>query len=106
MNYKHHPGEEYNKWLTYGIKNEYEDLKILFYEKHNSFVINNYDIIIISFIIIFIFFYLVIMFCKFIFCPFCCCCCHCSYPQKNDIKKDTKESNIKKNYSKIKKKKD
>ena len=69
-----HPGIEYNKWVTYGMKNEYEDLKILFYEKHNWFVINNFDIIIISFIIIFIFLFSIFIFCKKIMCPFCCCC--------------------------------
>ena len=91
LNYKNHPGEEYNKWLLYGIKNEFEDLKILFYEKHNSFVINNYDIIIISFIIIFVFFYLIIMIFKLILCPFCCCCCHCSFSTKSEIKNNIKK---------------
>ena len=93
LNYNNHPGEEFIKWLKFGIKNEYNNLKIHFYEQHNSFVINNYDIIIISLIIITIFFYLVILFCKKIFCN---CCNCCSYFPFNKNKKEYGKNKIKK----------
>ena len=67
------PGEEFNKWLKYGMKNKYDDLRIFFYEKNNWFVINNLDIVSISLIIILVTFYLLFIFFKKIFCPFCCC---------------------------------
>ena len=94
LNYNHHPGEEFNKWLIYGMKNEYEDLKIFFYEKHNWIVINNFDIIIISFIIILLFFLVIILLCKNVICIFfnCCCCCSSKKSKlknvENKIKKD------------------
>ena len=94
LNYNHHPGEEFNKWLIYGMKNEYEDLKIFFYEKHNWIVINNFDIIIISFIIILLFFLVIILLCKNVICIFCNCSCCCSSKKsklknvENKIKKD------------------
>ena len=89
------PGEEFNKWLNYGMKNKYDDLRIFFYENNNFFVINNLDIITISIIIILISSYLLFIFLKQLFCPICCfCCCGKSSKKekiindKNKIKKD------------------
>jgi hypothetical protein len=82
------PGEEYTKWLNYGMKNDYEDLKITFYEKNNWIIINNFDIIIISLIIIFIFFFIIITFCKNIFYY---CCCHNHNSSSNERKIDNKK---------------
>ena len=87
---KQHPGEEFIKWLNYGMKNEFEDVKISFYEKNNWIIINNYDIIIISLIIILVFFCLIILFCKNTLCYFC---CHNSSSSK---KKKIEETKIKK----------
>ena len=92
LNYNNYPGEEYLKWLKFGMKNNFNDLKILFYEQHNTFVINNYDIILISFFIIIIFFYLVITFIKSIFCNICNF-CKCFYSKKG--KNKCKKSKIK-----------
>ena len=86
-----HPGIEFNKWINYGMKNEYEDLKVLFYEKHNWFVINNFDIILISLIIIFIFIFCIFLFCRQIVCPICCYCCDSSSSKKKEIKKGEKK---------------
>lgn len=93
INNNYHPGKEYNKWLKYGMKNEYEDLKIVFYKNNNWFIINNFDIIIISLIIIFIFFFLLIFFMKKILCPICCC---CDFSSLNENKTKQKEKKIKK----------
>ena len=95
INNNYNPGKEYNKWLKYGMKNEYEDLKIVFYKNNNWFIINNFDIIIISLIIIFIFFFLLILFIKKILCPICCSCC-CDFSSLNENKTKQKEKKIKK----------
>ena len=95
INNNYNPGKEYNKWLKYGMKNEYEDLKIVFYKNNNWFIINNFDIIIISLIIIFIFFFLLILFIKKILCPICCSCC-CDFSSLNENKTKEKEKKIKK----------
>ena len=91
INNNYNPGKEYNKWLKYGMKNEYEDLKIVFYKNNNWFIINNFDIIIISLIIIFIFFFLLIFFMKKILCPICCCCCDSSSLNENKTKQNEKK---------------
>ena len=95
INNNYNPGKEYNKWLKYGMKNEYEDLKIVFYKNNNFFIINNFNIIIIFLIIIFIFFFLLILFIKKILCPICCSCC-CDFSSLNENKTKQKEKKIKK----------
>jgi len=89
--FNNNPGKEYNKWLTYGMKNEYNDLKVPFSEKNNWFINNNYDIIFISFIIISIFFFILFFVLRNFICTLFCCCCNRSSstpPNKNKLKKD------------------
>ena len=78
------------------MKNDYNDIKILFYQQHNIFVINNYDIIFISLINVLIFFYLVIIFCKVIlFNIYNCCNCFSTNKSKNKIKKNKTKKELK-----------